>query len=209
MRLVDWDGREVNPIYDLNGYFLGTDNKGLKGKPIMMKREHFKQAFILGDIDCQMYPVSIEARITASIHHSNLKNRPDWDGIITDNEARMWYQNGNGQRLFIDKSKLDLAPVTTTDFSNENTICHNFFFDILSDKDIGRVYGSLTLTMLDLQTGEVGVGNLNDSYIDTYDFNSGGTLLRDVATHVASKIVGEGTSFKIYGWGENPKVKVK
>ena len=30
MKLVDPDGTEINPVYDLSGYFLGTDDRGLQ-----------------------------------------------------------------------------------------------------------------------------------------------------------------------------------
>ena len=46
----------------------------------------------------------------------------------------------------------------------------------------------------------------DNAYIDTYDFNSGGSMMRNIATRVAKIIVGNGTPFKIYGWGDNPKI---
>ena len=142
-------------------------------------------------------------------HFDGLSSRPDYDGVITDAEARDWWKHGNGQSLFIDQSQLDLTPITTQDFRNNAKITHNYFFDITSDKNIGRVYGTLTLSLKDVETGEVKVGNPNNSYIDTYDFNSGGSIARNIATWIAQKILGKGTPFSIYGWGLNPTVEVK
>ena len=215
VKLVDPNGEEINPIYDLNGFFLGTDDKGLQGEEILMKREHFKQnmdhntAVMIGNIDRSIFNVSFEAKARAALHRLNLPNRPDWDGMITDAEARSWYRNGHGAPLFINMEKLNLTPVTLDHFTKLEGNPYNFFFSMSADKDIKRVYGTLTLNLLNSETGEVQVGNPSNMYIDTYDFNSGGSLKRNIATKVASLIVGEGTPFKIYGWGENPKISVK
>ena len=215
VRLVDPNGEEINPIYDLNGFFLGTDDKGLQGKAIMMKREHFQQnmrhsaAELVGNIDKSIYSVSEEAKNRVNIHHASLPDRPDWDGKITDAEARDWYRTGQGAPLYINMEKLDLKPVTLEHFTKLEGNPYNFFFSISADKDIGRVYGAITLNLLNSETGEVQVGNPSTMYIDTYDFNSGGSWRRNCATQIASVIVGEGTPFKIYGWGKNPKISVK
>lgn len=34
---------KFSPIYDVNGYFLGTDDEGLQGEAIVMRREDFRQ----------------------------------------------------------------------------------------------------------------------------------------------------------------------
>ena len=44
VNMVDPDGNEsTSPIYGRNGQFLGTDDNGLKGKAIIMKKDDFKQ----------------------------------------------------------------------------------------------------------------------------------------------------------------------
>jgi hypothetical protein len=202
-----------NPIFDTEGNFLGTDDSGLQGHAIIMNKHNFRQG--MSYKDATKYNLGLEGLANQdaidkySASFTGLKDRPDWDGVITDNEARNWWKNGNGQALFVDQSKIDLTPVTTKDFGNNTKITHNFFFDITSDKDVGRVYGTLTLSLINKRTGETKLGNPNSAYIDTYDFNSGGSTARNVATWVARKIVGNGTSFSIYGWGKNPIVKVK
>nr|WP_318173663.1 RHS repeat-associated core domain-containing protein [Chryseobacterium sp. PET-29] len=39
LRFIDPDGMQVSPIYDTDGNLLGTDNQGLQGTPIVMKKE--------------------------------------------------------------------------------------------------------------------------------------------------------------------------
>ncbi len=43
IKYVDPTGLELNPIYDFNGKFLGTDDKGLQGEAIVMSSSNFKQ----------------------------------------------------------------------------------------------------------------------------------------------------------------------
>jgi hypothetical protein len=138
-------------------------------------------------------------------------SRPDWDGYITDAEARNWWKNGNGERLFVFLSKINLHPVTTKDFKNNSTITHNFFLDFTSDKDVGRVYGTLTLNLVNPNTGEVKIGARSTTFIDDYHFNrhENGSLFRNITTWGARQIIGEGTPFNIYGYGNNPRVRVK
>ena len=38
VKLIDPDGREVNPVYDLNGNFLGNTKEGFTGEPIISKQ---------------------------------------------------------------------------------------------------------------------------------------------------------------------------
>ena len=40
---IDPDGGKYNPIYDMDGNFLGTDNKGLQGNAIFLNKEDFAQ----------------------------------------------------------------------------------------------------------------------------------------------------------------------
>ena len=49
VKLVDPDGREINPVYDLSGSFLGTDDQGLQGDPIIMDNSKFKQGMSHSD----------------------------------------------------------------------------------------------------------------------------------------------------------------
>ena len=199
-----------SPIYDEDGNFLGTDDEGLQGDAIVMNVNDFVQGMSHEDalaLSTSLNEKNLEmAELKMKTHYSNLKNRPDWDGYLTYLEAREWWRNGNGEALYVNQSLIDLSPLSIIDFNGQNRITHNFFFDMESDKDVGRVYGTLTLHMIDHDIGEVKLGNSNSAYIDTYDFNSGGSMMRNIATRVAKIIVGNGTPFKIYGWGDNPKI---
>lgn len=223
---IDPDGMETEalrnnaPIYYEDGVFLGTDDQGLQGDAIIMNEDYFTQgmshdmAMTLGRTldnmsDEQALAFANNGNFEGFLSHYNgLSSRPDWDGYITDIEARGWWRNGNGQTLYVNQSIINLSPLSTLDFNTENHITHNFFFDINSNKDIGRVYGTLTLHLINPSTGEVKLGAVNTAYIDTYDFNSGGNVFRNAATWFAKKMVGNGTPFDIYGWGKNPKEQV-
>ena len=208
---TDLSEGKFSPIYDVNGYFLGTDDEGLQGEAIVMRREDFRQGMSHEDalaVATELDANNKDAEIRLYSHFSQLRNRPDWDGVITDLEAREWWRNGNGHTLYVNQSAINLSPLSIKAFGENCSITHNFFFDRGSDKDIGRVYGTLTLHLINPNTGEVKLGNINTAYIDTYDFNLGGSLLRNMATWGAKNVVGDGTPFKIYGWGDNPKVKL-
>ena len=43
VKLVDPDGRELNPIFSTEGKLLGTDNAGWKGTAIVMNKNNFRQ----------------------------------------------------------------------------------------------------------------------------------------------------------------------
>ena len=223
---IDPDGKNIEelrkkaPIYNEDGVFLGTDDQGLQGDAIIMNEDYFTQGMshsLAMELGRTLDNMSDEEALTFANngnfenfinHYNSLSSRPDWDGYLTDIEAREWWRNGSGQDLYVNQSIMNLSPLSTLDFNTENQITHNFFFDINSNKDIGRVYGTLTLHLINPSTGEVKLGAVNTAYIDTYDFNSGGNVFRNVATWFAKKMVGKGTPFDIYGWGKNPKVQV-
>jgi hypothetical protein len=41
IRFIDPDGMAASPIYDTEGSFLGTDEDGLQGQAVVMKKEDF------------------------------------------------------------------------------------------------------------------------------------------------------------------------
>ena len=215
LKYVDPSGELFNPIFDFNGNFLGTDDRGLQGEAIIMNKENFRQnmshadALETGYFRSQL-PKIMNQNILDKIDNqvASFPNRPDWDGYLTDSEARNWWRNGNGQPLFVDQSKINLGLTSTRDFRNKTTITRNFFFALEVDENTARVYGTLTLNLLDSNTGEVKIGKKNIAFIDEYDFDrhEGGNLFRNIATWGARRIVGEGTPFNIYGYGKNPKV---
>jgi len=212
---TDPSGQRFNPIFDKQGDFLGTDDLGIQGEAIIMDRKDFKQgmshdqALKVGNLRSEL-PMMINPDIVSKIDNqvASFPNRPDWDGYLTDAEARSWWRNGNGQPLFVDQSKINLGTVSTWNFRNNTTIIRNFFFNLGANENTARVYGTLTLTLLDANTGEVKIGARNTAFIDDYNFNrhEGGNFGRNIATWMARRVVGEGTPFNIYGYGKNPTV---
>jgi hypothetical protein len=112
---VDPTGMVYNPIYDEEGEILGTDDKGLQGKAIVMDEKNFEQG--MSHEDALSHSLGAEglssdaAKTKLLDHKTGLKDRPDWDGHITLSEANDWYRNGGGQPLFADLPKLDLSGI--------------------------------------------------------------------------------------------------
>ena len=221
--LVDPDGRDVaSPIYGTDGRFLGTDDQGLKGKPIIMPEENFTQGMKHEDaIKRDLAPKGGMQYLQAISdytnyilfykHFNNLQKRPDYDGVVDDWEARKWWNENSGSPLYVDISQLSLAPLTTASFNNaDNTrLQFNFFTNFKSNKRTARVHGTLTMRLKNSTTGEVGLFTDDNGFFDTYDFNGDGRLIRDVTTWGARQVVGEGTGYGFIPYGRNPRVPVK
>ena len=204
VKLVDPDGREINPIYDENGSFLGTDNNGLKGKAIVMKKKNFKQGMPhaealrnnLGTSGLK----SETSRMRLLKHYGGLKNRPDYDGIVNLREANRWYRDGNGSPLYVDASKIRLSPISIDDFLDANTKQVNYeSFKNLNIKT-GLVYGTLTITLLNNESGCVMIGD-ESGRIDNYGFEMHhGRTLRNIATLFGKLVAGKGKPYDINGY---------
>ena len=202
---------KFSPIYDVNGYFLGTDDEGIQGDAIVMRREDFKQGMshedalaLATDLDAN----NKDAEIRLYSHYSQLRNRPDWDGYLTKSEADDWWLHGNGEPLFVDTERIDLHGITSGFFHNKVglTKTKNFIWH-LPLTETGKTYGTLTLTLLNGNTGEIRIGPKGHDYIDKYDFSFDGRFFRDVATWLG-KPKGNGIDFLIYGYG-HPIVPIK
>ncbi|MCR4828532.1 MAG: hypothetical protein K5864_03615 [Bacteroidales bacterium] len=208
LKLVDPEGEEINPVYDLDGNFLGTDDLGLQGEPIIMDKDRFEQGM------SHLEAVNSRATFTELLtfcnseafnkffnHATSLSERPDWDGILTLSEANDWYRNGNGEPLYVDAAKIDLFPVTTGAFEEGEGSSKYINFAGLRDPNpnTGLVYGNIKLTLLDKSTGEVLLGR-PDGFLDNYGFeqNPNGSRWRNFATKIGKKVAGKGTPFDIY-----------
>ena len=191
-----------SPIYDVNGNFLGTDDEGLQGEAIVMRKEDFKQG--MSHQDALSFATDLaennkeEAEMRMNLHYASLRNRPDWDGYFTLSEANEWFRNGNGQSLYTDLSKIDLSGIVSL---GENYVGQtkviNLLFSSNSLND-GLVYGKVTLKRYPNHSVK--------AYADKYDFdikpwsnplNWG----RNLETIIGKKKAGEGVPFEINIYG--------
>ena len=144
-------------------------------------------------------------------HFMNIPNRPDFDGILTLNEANEHYRTGNGDPLYVDASKINLSPVNEDNFGGVGkSIYFNFFTDgepvnyANRQTNTGLVYGTIRLTLLD-KHGTVRLGS-DSGFLDEYNFemkpwNSPKRILRNLGTLGGRALAGEGTGYNIYNFG--------
>ena len=124
VRCVDPNGEEVNPIYDRLGFFLGTDDLGLQGDPIIMDKKNFRQNMsheeaLSKSTYFDMYHY-YDAKARCSEHYYSLKDRPDYDGFVTISEGIQWAKDHPNAKnhptpyntLYIDAAQLDLGFLT-------------------------------------------------------------------------------------------------
>ncbi len=199
---VDPIGALDNPIFDREGEFLGTDDKGLQGDAIVMKRDDFKQS--MSHIDALSKKTDLNssgAQKKVDNFMTTIKKRPDYDGKIILYEANKWYREGGGKPLFVDAAKVDLSPVEKSDFGKVgNSFYKNFEFT--TNTETGLVYGNIKLTLINdkgvIKLG--GEGRLLDKY--DFDYKSGATNIpRNIATWFGEKTAGKGAGFSIFNYG--------
>ena len=147
VNLIDPDGK--NPIYDPDGNLIGTDDNGLKGDAIIMNKSDFRQGMSYDDAMKNNLGLegltNQEATDKYTSSFKDLKDRPDWDGYLTFNEANNWYQNGNGQPLFLSLDQIDLSGIFSLGDKYVGQI--KTFNSLLVSDPIngGLVYGQITL----------------------------------------------------------------
>ena len=102
VKLVDPDGRMVSPIYDADGNFLGTDDKGLQGEALIMNKADFHQGMSNEEartkgrtLDNMSNTQALEFANNGNFkeflnHYNSLSSRPDWDGFVTISEGIQW-----------------------------------------------------------------------------------------------------------------------
>lgn len=207
IKFVDQDG--MRPVYDLDGNLLGTDENGLQGNPIIMDSKLFTQGMekdVAEGFDVGVEFLNKENRNSMQENYNGLSNRPDWDGQLNLSEANNWYRNGNGNPLYVDAAKVDLSPLSKSDFSAIGSSKHVNFLDPKNlNIQTGLVYGTIQVTLID-DGGTVRIGNKN-GLLDIYDFDmQRGRGFRNIATQIGSMVAGKGTPFNIYYYGQG-KVK--
>ncbi|MDX2046938.1 MAG: RHS repeat-associated core domain-containing protein [Chitinophagaceae bacterium] len=230
IRFIDPDGMAASPIYDTEGNFLGTDENGLQGQAVVMKKENFVQGMSKEDAekhstyresnknDPNYGFVSKEAAEKYGNHYANLKNRPDYDGFVTITEGVEWAKSHPGaleqpsaeNKLYIDASKLDFGNITTESFASENVSTginlfnnENVAESATNETLRGTVYalGVVNLILTDRENKTVTV--VNDKATD-YDWNRGGGKKRDAAIRLerARTGINDTHGFKTFYYGK-------
>ena len=86
----------MNPIYDKEGNFLGTDDMGLQGNPYIMDANDFVQGMShleAGELAIlENLPDDVMEKINN--HFNGLPLRPDYDGFVTIEEGIAWAKPG-------------------------------------------------------------------------------------------------------------------
>ena len=204
IKFIDPDGQ--NPIYDMQGNFLGTDNTGLQGYYFVMDKENFTQG--MSNIKAGNYAVlgaissDVESRINE--HYNNLPNRPDYDGFVTVDEGISWAKSHPNalknptpdNMLYIDTSQLDFGYISTSDFpkigvsTRQNLFSDkNTFESLVNPELMATVYalGRVNMILTDRNRGTVKI--VNDEATD-YDWNVGGGSIRNTFIQINNTLFG-------------------
>lgn len=136
-------------------------------------------------------------------NYAGLKDRPDYDGHVTLDEANKWYREGNAKPLYVDLAKIDLSSFKQSDFKENGQIT---YLQTLFKSSDGRVYGNIGLK---LQNGRAkGNFDVYDFDIKRYEPNSKVTpaelIIRNAATGIGLWKAGEGRGYMIYFNGSAP-----
>jgi len=200
---IDPDGRAAfSPIYGTDGTFLGTDDQGLQGKAIVMDASDFTQGMSNEEaLSKNKGAEGLESGAAANklvSNYNSLKDRPDYDGVVTVSEGIDWAKNNVGaldnptpdNMLYIDASKLDFGDVNTSNFQNLNESTpinlfskNNLLNSGLNSKLRATVYalGRVNMKLTDRVWGKVQIVNdynLKSGRATDYDWNKGGSLMR-------------------------------
>jgi hypothetical protein len=202
---TDPSGQRYNPIFDREGNFLGTDDLGIQGEAIIMRKEDFRQnmshdeALKIGRLRSEL-PMMTHPDVLSKIDNqvAGFPSRPDWDGHLTLKEANDWYRNGNGQPLFVDLNKIDLSGLYSL---GEKYVGQEKSVNVLlnsSSLDDGLVHGNITLKRYP--------NNTVRAYSDEYNFkmHSWKNPLnwgRNFETIIGGWVAGKGTPYEINIYG--------
>jgi hypothetical protein len=194
IKLVDPEG--LSPIYDKDGNFIGTDDEGLKGFPLILDKANFKQGMAHADVQKNLWSegLSDDARSKMDEHVKGLSSRPDFDGIVTIHEGVKWGKEHPGallnpdnaeNTLYINAALCDFGFLSTDDFKQTGKIePQNLFTNenieaaAINPNIASTVYalGAVDIILLDRNAKTVKI--VNNSATD-YDWNTGGTKKRD------------------------------
>ena len=216
-----------SPVYDEHGYFLGTDDGGLQGMVIIMKREDFVQGMNHDEalsLATNLDENDTDAEIRLYNHYKELSNRPDWDGFVTIEEGIAWAKSHMGalqnptpnNMLYINTSLLDFGNLSIIDFKNgEGKISpinlfntYNTFHSITNPILRSTVY-ALGRVNCYLDDATLGMFHIVNDYFQPYgratdyDWNGGGGIIRSNAIRIETKRanIPNGAGFRVYFYG--------
>jgi RHS repeat-associated protein len=226
---TDLSEGKFSPVYDINGFFLGTDDEGLQGEAIVMRKIDFSQGMKHSEALALATDLADnnreEAEIRMYLHYASLKSRPDYDGFVTIDEGIAWAKSHMGalenptpnNMLYINTSLLDFGSLSATDFEyGEGKVS---FVDLFTSSNFiksGRnktlrstVYalGKVHILLEDAAQGTISILNdcfNNTSRVTDYDWNGGGGLKRSCAIMLEKKRanIPNGAGFRVYYYGK-------
>ncbi len=222
LQYVDPSGEVYNPIFDWQGNFLGTDDRGIQGEAIIMNATDFVQnmdhfeALKKGTKRSDLKILWFELMNKIDAQTSTFSNRPDWDGIVTREEGIAWAKSHPDalknptpeNTLYINAALLDFGNISTTKFSSigKETVIRtlnigNFLNGLFAGHLQNTVYalGRVNLILLN-QLGDVRV--VNDNATD-YDWNTDGGMIRNTLIQIERKLnnLNDTHGFKTFYYG--------
>ena len=225
---TDLSEGKFSPIYDVNGYFLGTDDEGIQGKAIVMRREYFKQGMNHEDalaLATELDDNNEDAEIRFFTHYSQLSNRPDWDGFVTIDEGIAWAKSHLGalenptpdNMLYINTSLLNFGNLSIDGFINgEGNVSfidllniHNTRVSLTNTTLRSTVYalGAVHILLEDATNGIISIHNdcfNNSNRVTDYDWNEGGKWYRTIGINLEKRRanIPDGAGFRVYYYGK-------
>ncbi len=223
--LFDMDGK--NPIYDLFGNFMGTDNLGIQGKPIIMNSSSFEQG--MSNELAMKNNMGLDAiidkdhRMKLATHFAGLKTRPDWDGFVTIAEGVAWAKSHPNalenptpnNTLYINTSLLDFGNISESQFEQIGVATPVNLFNTLNTVNstlnprlAASVYalGRVNMMLLDRDAKSVIIVNdynQTSNRATDYDWNLGGNKVRSTAVKVERMRarIPDNAGFRVYYYG--------
>jgi RHS repeat-associated protein len=227
--MIDPNGKE--PIYDMEGDFLGTDDQGLQGEAIVMVKSQFTQgmsnsdALEKGDLltsVCESSCLSNETLNKINTHYSELPSRPDYDGGITIKEGVEWAKSHpnlksdpddfdyslatKSDALYMDVSKLYFGYLKISDFAEvgvEQPV--NLLKTVSFEwKSKATVYALGRTHMTLVSTADGGIVEVSNGSHNAFDWSMGGGNLREsfIIVEKARRDLDDSHGFPIFVYGQ-------
>lgn len=195
VNLIDPDGR--SPIYSPAGDFLGVDENGFIGPPIVMNRiDYFPGMPSSTAQSSSIRKNSLPTEVIKKIddHYLDLPSRPDYDGELTLREANRWYRSFRGEELYVDIRRLDLSKVDWHDRKDGDERTFNLLTSARANYKQGLVYGNITL----LANPDGTVSALPDKYdFDMHSWEKPKNWIRNIETIIGAIVARSGKSYII------------